>query len=122
MYFTVMIKLIWPTESNFFTARKPQPKIKISLAFIWIEYIWDCGSSESEVPIKTVVLIEVNPNFWFSGNESFFEVDDDILIKLHYLKLNICIIDTAEFILKPLIKTLESEGNLNLETFTKSLK
>ena len=70
------------------------------------------------LPIKTVVWIEVNPNFWFCGNESFFEVDDDILIKLHYLKLNICIIDTAEFILKPLIKTLESEGNLNLETFS----
>ena len=41
-----------------------------------------------------------------------------ILYKIALFELSICIIDSAGFILKPLIKTLESEGNLNLETFS----
>ena len=39
------------------------------------------------------------------------------LFEIEYLH-TIIVIDSAGFILKPLIKTLESEGNLNLETFS----
>ena len=53
----------------------------------------------------------------FSGLMMIHVLYKIALFEIEYLH-TIIVIDSAGFILKPLIKTLESEGNLNLETFS----